>query len=617
MTPKHTALEGLVSLPDGVRLTQLSHGSGCGCKLSPSELEAVLSRVFPDGEDSPWPDLLVGNETRDDAAVLDIGGDELLLSTTDFFTPVVDDPYQYGRIAAANALSDVYAMGGRPVMALAVLGWPVESLDPALAAPIVQGGRDVCREAGIPLAGGHSIDAPEPFFGLAVSGLVERELLRTNAAAREGDVLFLTKPLGSGLLSTAEKYGSLRPQDAGVAAEIMGRLNTVGRVLARVPAVHAMTDVTGFGLLGHLVELCEAADLSAELDYRAVRQPTDLRRYVAAGALAKGLKNNWRSYGHQVSELFEPVRSILCDPQTGGGLLITVDPDGVGAVQDLLRAHGLEDHVEPIGRLVVATTPRVQVLGLDEVERLKVHFGPDAAARDATPDRTVAMPTVNAACTPPQPSASNPRETWRMMKSFFGDLWRHRARVKKHKTWIEKYAVKKGYRVNPRWMMNANLRLWLVEAEDTFGERICPCFEPTDDASANRAITCPCRYIDQDIAEKGTCHCTLFGAGDLPDEGFAEAEGRLMREYRVDLRDRGDMVDTSGIPTDPFRGLKVPDAYHLAKRAVMLRGLPVALYVERDFEAANITAWAEKKGFRTEVRPEGEGQRVDILLRQG
>ena len=654
------------ALPGGLRLTQLSHGSGCGCKLSPTELSAVLREAFPEGTGdaepgSPpggSPGLLIGNETRDDAAVLDLGvaaGGQgaasegpLLVATADFFTPIVDDPYQYGRVAAANALSDVWAMGGRPVLALAILGWPAEELDPALAAPIVRGGRDVCREAGVPLAGGHSIDAREPFFGLAVNGVVEPARLRTNAGARPGDLLYLTKPLGTGLLTTAEKYGSLRPQDEGLAAEIMGRLNDVGYALGGLPGVHAMTDVTGFGLLGHLLELAQAAELGAELDWAALVLPTDLRRYVAAGALAKGLKNNWHSYGAHVTPLQEPVRSVLCDPQTGGGLLVAVAPEAAAAVEDTLRAAGLSEHVRPVGRLVARDgapdAPAVRVLNHEAEPALPTFFGLDAAEKNrqaaqasgraaeevsdgaqAASESAVggasaagsgaaagdaAVPAFNASCAPPNPSEASPRELWKMMRAFFGDLVRYRKDVKRHARWIERFAERKGYSVNPHWMMNANLRLWLVESERAFGQRYCPCFEPSDDDRLNKALVCPCKFIDQDIADKGTCHCTLFGAPDLDEAGWRQAEARLVREYRVDLKTQGDLVDTTGIPTDPYRGLKVPDAYHLAKRALLLRGAPVSLLVERDFEARNIQAWAKYKGIACRVDELDRGERA-------
>lgn len=617
-----------------VRLTQLSHGSGCGCKLSPTELNSILAQAFPEGEkEEEFPNLIIGNETKDDAAVYDLGRDEFLVSTTDFFTPIVDDAYQYGRIAAANALSDVWAMGGRPIMALAILGWPVEDIDPAVARPIIAGGRDLCREIGIPLAGGHSIDSKEPFFGLVVNGLVSRDRLRTNAGAKDGDIVFLTKPLGTGLLTTAEKHGTLRSKDEGLAVSIMGQLNDVGYDLSGITGVHALTDVTGFGLAGHLLEMCDAAGLEAELDWGALHFPTDLSRYVAVGALAKGLKNNWLSYGKRISTVVEPVRSILCDPQTGGGLLVAVDPAFIEEVQKVLKENGLADYINPIATLRTAgdTEIAINVKGHESVPEIRSFFGLDAVEGNmanaeflSEVEKTTVshkenpregvnkIPDFNASCTPPEPAGASVPEMIKMMRGFFKDLWNHRKDIKKQNEWIKKYAERNGYKVNPHWMMNVNLRLWLVESEESFGERYCPCFEPSDDKILNKQIICPCKFIDQDIEEKGTCHCGLFGREDLTSDEFKEAEGRLMREYRVNLKERGAMIDTTSIPTDPFRGLKIPDAYHLAKRALMLKGAPVDIYVERDFEASNIKAWAAYKGISAYISPEGNGFKVTL-----
>lgn len=598
-----------------IRLTQLSHGSGCGCKLSPDELGSILAQAFPEGEEREnYPGLIIGNETKDDAAVIDIGTEELLVSTTDFFTPIVDDAYQYGRIASVNALSDVWAMGGRPIMALAVLGWPVEDIDPAVARPIVAGALDVCREIGIPLAGGHSIDSAEPFFGLVVNGLVAKDRLKTNAGAKSGDLVFLTKPLGTGLLTTAEKYSSLRKEDEGLAVQIMGKLNNAGYEIAGIKGVHALTDVTGFGLAGHLLEMCDASGLEAELRWDSLRFPTDLSRYVAMGALAKGLKNNWRSYGDRITPVEEPVRSIICDPQTGGGLLVAVDPAYGEEVKKVLKDFGLSEHLEPIAVLHPSEGDgsTIKVTGHESVPKTRSFFGLDADKANRRNKKeedslTDSIPSFNASCTPPQPSDANLRELLKMMKSFFKDLWKYRREIKKQSRWIRKFAKNNGYKANPNWMMNANLRLWLVESEKVFGKRYCPCFEPSDDPALNNDIVCPCTFIEQDIAEKGTCHCGLFGKKDLTKAGFKEAEKRLMKEYRVNLKERGSMVDTTGIPTDLFRGLKIPDAYHLAKRALMLKGAPVEIYMERDFEVSNIKAWAESKGLPVQSRAEGSG----------
>ena len=281
--------------------------------------------------------------------------------------PIVDDPFEFGRIASANAISDIYAMGGTPIMAIAILGWPVNKLPPEVAGAVVEGSRSVCAEAGAALAGGHSIDSPEPIFGLAVNGLVDRVNLKQNDTARAGDVLFLTKALGVGILSTAQKRGILRTEDEGVAAASMMRLNSVGATLAAVEGVHAMTDVTGFGLLGHLGEMCAGSDLEATIAVDAVKTLTDLDYYLERGAVPGGTARNWASYGAQVGPLSDRERSLLADPQTSGGLLVAVAPDAVGSVVTLLRAAGLGEHTRPIGRLAARAGdgPRIFV-GSDE-----------------------------------------------------------------------------------------------------------------------------------------------------------------------------------------------------------------------------------------------------------
>ena len=250
-----------------IRLTQFSHGAGCGCKIAPDLLETFLKTNF-----IPIPDanFLVGNSTKDDAAVYDLGDGSGVISTTDFFMPIVDDPFEFGRVAAANAISDVYAMGGKPLMAIAILGWPINTLGADVAQQVIDGGRHACRNAGIHLAGGHSIDAPEPIFGLAVTGRVQIEKLKKNSTAKSGDLLFLTKPLGVGILTTAEKQGKLHSDHSRLAVESMMRLNTIGVELSAVKGVTAMTDVTGFGLLGHLLEICQGSELKAKLDLNAV-----------------------------------------------------------------------------------------------------------------------------------------------------------------------------------------------------------------------------------------------------------------------------------------------------------------------------------------------------------
>jgi selenide, water dikinase len=330
-----------------VRLTQFSHGSGCGCKISPSVLRQIL------GDDTGsefFPDLLVGNSTSDDAAVMRIDDERAIISTTDFFMPIVDDPYDFGGIAATNAISDIYAMGGRPLMAVAILGWPVDKLPPQVAAQVLAGARAACIRAGIPLAGGHSIDSPEPIFGLAVTGVAELRHIKANSTAQEGDVLYLTKPLGIGVLSTAEKRGLLRQEERGVATALMLQLNSVGEKLGRLEAVTAMTDVTGFGLLGHLIEMCEGAGLSAEVDYANVPLIDGLKHYLDSFIYPDMTMRNFQSYGAKVSTLSGPQLFTLCDPQTSGGLLVAVHSSEVADFESLCRANAVPNW--RIGRMV-------------------------------------------------------------------------------------------------------------------------------------------------------------------------------------------------------------------------------------------------------------------------
>ena len=329
-----------------VRLTQYSHGAGCGCKIAPAVLDQMLHTTVP----QPHHDkLLVGNGSRDDAAVYDLGGGQALISTTDFFMPIVDDAYDFGRIASANAISDVYAMGGRPVLAIAVLGWPVDKLPPEVARRVLEGSRSICQEAGIPLAGGHSIDSPEPIFGLAVTGLVDIQNLKRNDTATAGCELYLTKPLGVGMLTTAQKKGLLRPEDADLAPQSMMQLNKIGEELGRLPAVRAMTDVTGFGLLGHLAEVAEGSGLTAEVDFSQVPLLTAAEAYRRQGAVPGGTGRNWASYGRKVGPVSDEQRAWLCDPQTSGGLLVCVAPEGRAAVRAVFERHGLP--FEAFGRL--------------------------------------------------------------------------------------------------------------------------------------------------------------------------------------------------------------------------------------------------------------------------
>ncbi len=340
-----------------VRLTQYSHGAGCGCKIAPAVLDTILKSSQPALSDSR---LLVGNESRDDAAVYDMGDGTAIISTTDFFMPIVDDPFTFGRIAAANAISDIYAMGGRPLLAIAILGWPVSKIDPSIAAQVVDGGRHTCHQAGIILAGGHSIDSPEPIFGLAVTGQVPVSQLKRNDTAQEGCLLFLTKPLGVGIITTACKMGKVRKEHEEAAIRSMTTLNAVGHSLAGISGVRAMTDVTGFGLLGHLAEICRGSSLSALLDYDKIPRFAGTEEYIAMECMPGGTRRNWESYGHHVGmEDHDPRRGVLCDPQTNGGLLVAVTPEAAGEVSRLLKAAGAENTI--IGTM---TTPGNHLISL-------------------------------------------------------------------------------------------------------------------------------------------------------------------------------------------------------------------------------------------------------------
>ena len=330
-----------------VRLTQYSHGAGCGCKISPALLDDMLASTLTPSR--PDARLIVGNDSRDDAAVFDLGDGSAVISTTDFFMPIVDDPFTFGRIAATNAISDVYAMGGQPMLAIAILGWPIDKLGPEVAAAVIDGGRSACLDAGITLAGGHSIDAPEPIFGLAVTGRVELDRLKRNDTAQAGDHLFLTKPLGVGVLTTAQKNDVLQPEHVDLAPQSMMRLNRIGRELAAIDAVTAMTDVTGFGLGGHLLELCRGSGLRAEIEVAALPLIESVADYIAMGQMPGGTGRNFASYGRELGEMSEFARAVVCDPQTSGGLLVAVRPDAADEVAALLAEAGL--HASPVGRL--------------------------------------------------------------------------------------------------------------------------------------------------------------------------------------------------------------------------------------------------------------------------
>ena len=339
-----------------IRLTQYSHGAGCGCKISPKVLDVILAGS---GAQNLDPKLWVGNASRDDAAVYALDDERGVVSTTDFFMPIVDDPYDFGRIAATNAISDIYAMGGDPLMAIAILGWPVNLLAPEVAREVIRGGRAVCDAAGIPLAGGHSIDAPEPIFGLAVTGVVLKRHMKRNDSATVGCRLYLSKPLGIGILTTAEKQSKLRPEDVGLACEWMCTLNKPGSRFGKLAGVTAMTDVTGFGLLGHLLEMADGSGLTAQLEFAAVPRLPGVDYYLEQGCVPGGTHRNFDSYGEKVAPLTDEQKFLLCDPQTSGGLLVAVTAEGEAEFLAVAAELGLE--LAPIGALVARQTYAVEV----------------------------------------------------------------------------------------------------------------------------------------------------------------------------------------------------------------------------------------------------------------
>jgi len=332
-----------------LKLTHYSSASGCGCKIAPAVLDQILTGLTPGN----FPSLLVGPGQRDDAAIMTLPSGELLVATTDFFTPLVDDAYDFGRIAATNALSDVYAMGGRPILALSILGWPVEKLPAEMAAEVLRGAQEVCEAAGIPLAGGHSISSSEPIFGLAVNGLVSPDALRTNAMGKAGDVLFLTKPLGTGILARALKTDKLSTPDLFRLLQITTELNSIGEVLGQLPYVHALTDVTGFGLLGHLLEMADASGCGAELLLENIPLIPGLQAYLDQMLVPDQVYRNWNSYGQRVQGIQGPEFMYLCDPQTSGGLLVSVDPLAVDTFVHKMQQR--QQAIWPIGRLVAGS----------------------------------------------------------------------------------------------------------------------------------------------------------------------------------------------------------------------------------------------------------------------
>lgn len=331
-----------------IKLTQYSHGAGCGCKISPAVLDCIL---HSDAAQPKFSGLLVGNESKDDAAVFDVGNGECIVSTTDFFMPIVDDPFVFGSIASVNAISDVYAMGGEPMMAIAILGWPVDKIPAEVAQQVLEGGRKICAEAGIPLAGGHSIDCPEPVFGLAVTGRLRKDHLKRNDTARVGSSLYLTKPLGIGIITTAQKKGIVADGHLNHAVTTMLTLNKAGASFGKLPYVNALTDVTGFGLLGHLLEMCEGSGLSAAIEFERVPKFDFLDDYIRRGSMPGGTKRNLDSYGDKVGGLTAETQAVLADPQTSGGLLVSVDSGSENEFEEFARTK-LHMDLKPFGRLM-------------------------------------------------------------------------------------------------------------------------------------------------------------------------------------------------------------------------------------------------------------------------
>jgi len=346
-----------------ILLTEYAHGAGCGCKIAPQVLSQILATQIPGINDEK---LLVGNESNDDAAVYDLGNGSALISTTDFFMPIVDDAFDFGRVAAANAISDVYAMGGTPILALAILGWPINKLSPEIAQRVIEGARAVCAEAKITLAGGHSIDTLEPMFGLSVNGTVLLENLKKNDTANEGDLIYMTKPLGTGILATAKKRKVLLEADETALLQQLTRLNSIGEILGKLESVTAMTDITGFGLLGHLMEMARGSDLTAEINYSLVPKISNVSNYIGQAIVPDATYRNWNAYSKDV-ELTNGVNAaeafmILPDPQTNGGLLFTVKSENRGELEKILQDNHLEMFAKPIGKMLKREEKIIKVL---------------------------------------------------------------------------------------------------------------------------------------------------------------------------------------------------------------------------------------------------------------
>ncbi|MEX2597608.1 MAG: selenide, water dikinase SelD [Salibacteraceae bacterium] len=352
-------MEEKEKLPNS-RLTTLSHGSGCGCKIAPIELEKILRNVKTNSKDF---NVLVGNQQGDDAAVIDIGNDLAIISTTDFFMPIVDNALDFGKISAANAISDIYAMGGKPISALAILGWPIEKLGTDSAGEVMKGAASICGQANIALAGGHSIENKEPFFGLSVNGIIQHKHIKTNQGAQPGDRLFITKPIGVGIIATALKRGIATEEEINKVILSMVILNRIGELLGSEPEIHAMTDVTGFGLIGHLLEMCEEGKIGAQISFDQIPiiLPDSIQKYLSQFVMPDNTMRNFKAFHSKVSKLDAKQLQLLCDPQTSGGMLIAVSEKGVKPL--LNHALSLGINLSEIGRFKVhqAESPLIVV----------------------------------------------------------------------------------------------------------------------------------------------------------------------------------------------------------------------------------------------------------------
>ncbi len=333
-----------------VRLIHSSKGSGCGCKIPPGKLRSILSGITA----GPLDDLLVGNDSGDDACVYRLNSEQALISTVDFFTPLVDDPFLFGKIAAANAVSDVFAMGGKPVLAMSVLGWPLNQIDISIAGDVLRGASSVCAQLGIPLAGGHSIESTDPFFGLSVNGIAHPLHIKTNNTARPGDILFLTKPIGSGVLSAALKKGEDLSLLMDAWMDVVTRVNVQGALFGQLPWIHAVTDITGFGIIGHMAEMCDRWRLTAQIDYQQIKLLPGVQDFVHKKIFTGASGRNWEAFSDKIMGV-EPGSDrqiLLCDPQTNGGLMVAVDQEYALEFARILEKEGLGEHSAPIGRFL-------------------------------------------------------------------------------------------------------------------------------------------------------------------------------------------------------------------------------------------------------------------------